>query len=161
MLLDNHRFEALKSEKFIDWGTKEDWIDYLKSMREFKTVVIDVDNTLCEKNLNKLYSELKPRQDVVDRLIQYRKMGFYIILCTGRNMKTYNCNIGLINANTSPTLTFWLGLNGIPYDEIYYGRPWCGEKGFYVCDSTIRPDEFVTLTYEQIQRKLKKCRGNL
>lgn len=159
MLLNDHRFEAIPAFDFEDWGTKEDWMDYLRSMRETKTIVMDVDLTLCEKNLNKPYDELKPREDVIEKLKEYRKKGFYIILHTGRNMKTYNCNLGQINANTAPTLVDWLNYHHIPYDEIYYGKPWCGENGFNVCDSTIRPDEFVTLTYEQILKKLKKCRG--
>ena len=158
MLLNEERFEAIPAFDFEDWGTKEDWMDYLRSIRELKTIVMDVDLTLCEKNLNKPYDELEPKKDVVKTLKKYRKKGFYIILHTGRNMKTYNCNLGQINANTAPTLIWWLGKHDIPYDELYYGKPWCGEKGFNVCDSTIRPDEFVTLTYEEIMKKLKRCR---
>ena len=49
-------------------------------------------------------------------------MGFYIILNTSRNMRTYNGNIGLINKNTAKV--HYLEKYDIPYDEIYYGKPW-------------------------------------
>lgn len=159
MLLDGHRFYALNTQLFIDWGTKEDWFEYLRSQREFRAIVMDVDLTLCEKDLNKPYSELKPKMSIVKKLKEYRKKGFYIILHTGRNMKTYNCNLGQINANTAPTLLVWLNKYDIPYDEIYYGKPWCGKRGFNVCDSTIRPDEFLTLTHSEILKKLTKSRS--
>ncbi len=158
MLLDGNRFMALETCLFIDWGTKEDWFEYLRTQREFRAIVMDVDLTICEKDLGKPYSDLKPREDVVKRLRKYRKSGFYIILHTGRNMKTYNCNLGQINANTAPTLLAWLKKYDIPYDEIYYGKPWCGMVGFNVCDSTIRPDEFLKLSYGDIIKKLTECR---
>jgi len=35
------------------------------------------------------------------KLREYRSAGFYIILYTSRNMRTYGGNIGLIMANTA------------------------------------------------------------
>ena len=46
-----------------------------------------------------------------------------------------------------------MGLNhdmDIPYDEIIYGKPWPGHKGFYVDDRTIRPDEFLNSTIDEL-----------
>ncbi len=66
-------------------------------------------------------------------------------------MRTYEGSIGKINARTLPIIMTWLEENNVPYDEIYVGKPWCGNQGFYVDDKAIRPDEFVQLSYEEIR----------
>lgn len=65
-------------------------------------------------------------------------------------MRTFEGNLGKINANTLPLLVDWMDRNKIPYDEIYIGKPWCGEEGFYVDDKAVRPNEFKSLSYEDI-----------
>ena len=52
-------------------------------------------------------------------------------------MNSYNGNMGLINKNTAKVLSVWLDKWNIPYDEILYGKPWPGHKGFYVDDRTV------------------------
>ena len=69
-------------------------------------------------------------------------------------MRTYDGNLGLINANTSKKLILWLEKYKIIYDEIYFGKPWPGEGGFYVDDRTIRPSEFIKLSYKEINKLL-------
>ena len=49
--------------------------------------------------------------------------GTYIILYTSRNMRSFN-NLGLINKYTSQTLINWLSTNNLPFDELYFGKPW-------------------------------------
>ena len=66
-------------------------------------------------------------------------------------MRTYDGNLGLINANTLPVVMRWLDENDIPYDEILMGKPWCGIDGFYVDDKAVRPNEFKELSYEKIK----------
>ncbi len=120
-------------------------------MKKEKVIVMDIDGTLCPiKSTNQEYQDLFPYSDVVEKLKEYHEMGFYIILNTSRNMRKYNGNIGLINKNTAKVLLFWLDKHAIPYDEIYYGKPWQGKGGFYVDDKTIRPDEFKKLSYDEI-----------
>ena len=120
-------------------------------MKRKKVIVMDIDGTLCPiKTTNQEYQDLHPYSDIVEKLKEYHKMGFYIILNTSRNMRTYNGNVGLINKNTAKILLSWLDIHAIPYDEIYYGKPWQGQGGFYVDDKTVRPDEFKKLSYEEI-----------
>ena len=120
-------------------------------MKRKKVIVMDIDGTLCPiKTTNQEYQDLHPYSDIVEKLKEYHKMGFYIILNTSRNMRTYNGNVGLINKNTAKILLSWLDIHAIPYDEIYYGKPWQGQGGFYVDDKTVRPDEFRKLSYEEI-----------
>ncbi len=120
-------------------------------MKREKVIVMDIDGTLCPiKSSNQEYQDLCPYSDMVEKLKEYHEMGFYIILNTSRNMRTYNGNVGLINKNTAKVLLSWLDNYDIPYDEIFYGKPWQGKGGFYVDDKTIRPDEFKKLTYDEI-----------
>ena len=120
-------------------------------IREEKCIVIDIDGVICEpRKGDESYGELQPRADVVERLREYRRNGFYIIVYSARNMRTYGGNVGLINANTAKVLLAWLERHQIPHDEIHLGKPWPGRGGFYIDDKAIRPDEFVDLSYDRI-----------
>ena len=116
-----------------------------------KAIVCDIDGTLCpKKTTGQSYDDIMPHADMVARLLEYRAAGFYIILHTSRNMNTFDGNIGLINANTAKHLFRWLDRHEIPYDELQVGKPWPGRAGFYVDDRTIRPDEFLKMSYEEV-----------
>lgn len=118
---------------------------------EEKVIVIDVDGTLCDiKREGQSYRDVAPVQPVVDRLAEYRRMGFRVVLHTSRNMRSFQGNVGEINARTLPVLVEWLSRHGVEYDEIHVGKPWPGVGGFYVDDRTVRPSEFVGLSYEQV-----------
>jgi capsule biosynthesis phosphatase len=71
-------------------------------------------------------------------------------------MRTYEGQIGKINANTLPVIIDWLARHEIPYDELHVGKPWCGTDGFYVDDKAIRPSEFLALSHAEIQALLAK-----
>ena len=92
---------------------------------------------------------------VVEKLKEYKSLGFTIVISTSRNMRTYKGNLGEINKNTLPIIIEWLNKHHIPFDEIYMGKPWCGFEGFYVDDKAIRPNELVDLSYEEIQKLIK------
>jgi capsule biosynthesis phosphatase len=116
-----------------------------------RALVMDVDGTLCElRRPDQAYAEVQPIADVVARLREYRAQGFYIILQSSRNMRTYEGNVGLLTARTAPELIDWLARHDIPYDELHLGKPWPGRGGFYVDDRAVRPDEFCRLSYEEI-----------
>ena len=119
-----------------------------------KKIVIDLDQTIAFKGQSDDYSQCTPDFKVRERLIEYRKLGFAICIFTARNMRKYDGNIGLINAVTLPVIIQWLTKHDIPFDEIIVGKPWCGESGFYVDDRAIRPDEFVKLSFKQIEKLL-------
>ena len=71
-------------------------------------------------------------------------------------MRTHGGNIGRIMCHTAPVLVDWLARNEIPYDELHFGKPWCGHDGFYVDDRAIRPREFVTLELEEIEAVIRR-----
>lgn len=115
-----------------------------------KKIVIDLDLTLTKGKGQLGYEDAAVNYDVLDRLLNYKKNGFYIVINTSRNMNSFNGNIGKINKYTLPEIINWLDNNNIPYDEIYIGKPWCGFDGFYVDDKAIRPSEFISNSYEEI-----------
>lgn len=114
-----------------------------------KRLIFDLDDTLCTTQ-NGDYANAQPITEVIEKLREYHRQGFTIIINTSRNMRTYQGNIGAINKNTLPIITEWLDRHDIPYDELYVGKPWCGFEGFYVDDKAIRPDELVKLSYAEI-----------
>jgi hypothetical protein len=121
--------------------------------------VFDIDGTLCPvKKKEERYEDLVPFSDMLDKLRYYKENGARIILYTSRNMNSYSGNIGLINKYTAAVLTEWLKKWDIPYDEIVYGKVWPGHKGFYVDDRTIRPDEFLKYSLDELEDICKKSR---
>lgn len=118
-----------------------------------KTLIVDLDGTItvdteCE------YEKKPANKEMIKKLLEYKKIGFKIVINTSRNMKTYQGNIGKINVNTLPKIIEWLNKHNIPYDEIIVGKPWCGEDGFYVDDKAIRPSEFISKSYDEIKKLL-------
>lgn len=119
------------------------------------TLVVDIDGTLCGiRPAQQSYADLIPSAPMLDRLREYQTKGYRILLYTSRNMNTYKNNVGLINKHTAPMLLDWLAKWDVPYDEILFGKPWPRKKGFYIDDRTVRPDEFLSMSEEEIQKML-------
>lgn len=122
-----------------------------------KRLIFDLDQTLCVAT-DRDYANARPRRDVIDKLRAYRAEGFQIVISTSRNVQTFGGNIGRINAHTLPVVIDWLNRHRVPFDEIYVGKPWCGEEGFYVDDRAVRPSEFLSCSREEIARLLERER---
>lgn len=127
-------------------------------LNEF-TLIFDIDGTLCPiKKKEERYEDLIPYSDIVNKLREYKEQGSRIVLFTSRNMNSYNGNLGLINKNTAKILLKWLEKWDIPYDEIIYGKPWPGHHGFYVDDRSVRPDEFMNYSLDELEKLCNKSR---
>jgi len=120
-----------------------------------KNLIIDLDNTLTLGNTSN-YKNVKPNNQTIQTLIEYKKKGFNITIFTSRNMRTYEGNIGKINKYTLPIILEWLEKYNVPFDEVIVGKPWCGYDGFYIDDKAIRPSEFNSLNYNEIKKLLDK-----
>lgn len=116
-------------------------------------IIMDLDDTISFTTEGN-YKDAIPNLAVIEKMRYFKANGFSIAIATSRNMRTYEGNIGKINANTLPIIIEWLAQHNVPYDEIYTGKPWCGPEGFYVDDRAIRPDEFVELSPEAIKKRL-------
>lgn len=134
-------------------------------IREYEglTFIFDIDGTLCPiKGKDERYEDVVPYKSMVERIQEYKAGGAKIVLFTSRNMNSYNGNIGLINAHTAKIVLNWLEKWEIPYDEIIYGKPWPGHNGFYVDDRTVRPDEFLTKSVDELNEicRAGRCKNN-
>ncbi len=107
-----------------------------------RTLIVDIDKTICHKDAKDDYSNAKPIQEFCKALKKADEMGIYIVLFTSRNMRTYNGSLGLINKFTSPKLINWLKENNVPYDEIYFGKPW-GKSVSYIDDKSLSIKDFL------------------
>lgn len=107
-----------------------------------KTIVVDIDGTFCGKPVDGDYSKCKPIEAVCEKLRFENSIGTYIILHTSRNMRSFNGNLGLINKHTASILTSWLLRNNIPYDELYFGKPW-GKDLAYIDDKSLPIEKFI------------------
>jgi capsule biosynthesis phosphatase len=132
---------------------------YEPMITQEKVVVIDVDGTLADRRgVGQSYADVSVMTSVVQKVRSLKKQGYWIILYTSRNMRTHDGNIGKIMRHTAPVLIEWLAHHEIPYDELHFGKPWCGHDGFYVDDRAIRPREFVTLDLEEIEAIFRRDR---
>ncbi|WP_296598576.1 HAD hydrolase family protein [Phenylobacterium sp.] len=121
-----------------------------------KRLVFDLDGTLALDEPGLGYADRRPNLELVAKLREYRALGFEIVICSARNMRTHQNSIGKINALTLPVILAWLDRHEIPYDEVHVGKPWCGTEGFYVDDKAVRPSEFTSLSLEEIQALLAR-----
>ena len=118
-------------------------------------IIVDVDDTITIHKSADSYDAKQPNMAVVEKLREYQSRGFEIILYTARNMYTHKGDLSKINLKTAPILLEWLEEHNVPCDGLIMGKPWCGNGGFYVDDKSIRPDEFVNLTYAEIKKLIE------
>jgi capsule biosynthesis phosphatase len=120
-------------------------------IEKHKALVIDVDGTLCPiKEPHESYANLAVEPRMRRRLMELKQEGWRIILYSSRGMRTYDGDAGQIYANVLPVLLDWLKRNDVPFDEIQMAKPWPGNDGFYVDDRTVRPREFLELSFEEL-----------
>ena len=99
-------------------------------------IAIDIDGTLCEfRKGHQTYAQVAPLPGAVDKVRGLKAAGHYIILLTARHMKTCGGNVGLVVARQGRTLLTWLDNHGIPYDEIWFGKP---QADVYIDDNAFR-----------------------
>ncbi len=128
----------------------------MKMNENSKKIICDLDNTITIENSGVSYANKEPNQEVIKKLLEYREMGYEIIIHTARNMKSFQSDLSKINIYTIPIITNWLDRNNVPYDGLIVGKPYCGAEGFYVDDRSIRPDEFLNYSKEEILKLLEK-----
>jgi len=128
-------------------------------IKKNKIIILDVDQTIAMKKTNEMtYADVGVVESVKLRMLELKEQGYWIILSSSRNMLTYEGNLGKIIKHTAPVMIDWLDKHNIPYDEIHFGKPWCGLDGFYVDDRAIRPREFTTLSLDEIAELIERDR---
>lgn len=99
-------------------------------------ICIDLDGVISElKQSGQTYLDVAPVEGAIDKIKNLKEAGHYIIINTARHMKTCGSNLGLINARITKMTLDWLEKYDIPYDEIYFGKPWAQ---IYIDDNAFR-----------------------
>lgn len=97
-----------------------------------KRFCFDLDNTLVTyPTVKGDYTTVKPIEKNINFLKYLKSFGNTIIIYTARRMKTHHGNIGKINADIGKITFETLENFNIPYDEIYFGKPYAD---FYIDD---------------------------
>jgi capsule biosynthesis phosphatase len=109
-------------------------------------IAIDLDGTICPiKHPHQSYAELAPLPGAVERMRALHAAGHYIILVTARHMATCGSNLGQVMQQTGKTTFDWLARHGIPYDEMYFGKP---NAEVYIDDRALRFSHWHEITDE-------------
>jgi len=104
-----------------------------------KTLVVDIDGTLCEQTLGGTdYALAGPRKDVITAINLAYVNGWKVVLYTARGMSTLTAAA----ADRAYRLMTeeWLEDHEVMYQELRFGKP---PATYYVDDKAMRPDEFV------------------
>jgi len=139
-------------------------------------ICFDLDNTLVSYPIiPNDYTTVKPLQKNIDYLKYLKKFGHTIIIYTARKMKSSGSNIGLVNKNVGKITFDTLEKFDIPYDEIYFGKPYADfyiddlafnaytdlekELGFY--QNNIDPREFNNISKQTLEIIKKESKNKL
>lgn len=99
-------------------------------------ICIDLDGVVAGfKGEGDTYADVLPIPGAIEKLRDFKKNGHYVILYTARHMKTCKGNVGLVTARVGGITLDWLKKHEIPYDEIYFGKPWAD---VYIDDNAFR-----------------------
>ncbi|WP_420600850.1 glycosyltransferase family 2 protein [Flagellimonas sp.] len=110
-------------------------------MRENK-LIIDLDNTITIDDKSRDYPD-KPVNNLVKDTISKSTDKFDVTIFTARNMKSLKGDLKRIHEHTRPIALKWLEENNVHFDDVIFGKPYCGEEGHYVDDKNISIEEFV------------------
>jgi capsule biosynthesis phosphatase len=145
MINDNKIFQAniIKKSDFDCVGTPFQLKMYAMNNQikksNIKRYCFDLDNTLVTfPEIKNDYSSVKPIYKNIEVLRRLKSFGNTIIIYTARRMKTHNGNVGKINKDIGKITLDTLEKFDIPYDELYFGKPYAD---FYIDDLAINACE--------------------
>lgn len=147
MIDDKIRIQSKKINGYICLGTP----DQLKSAssniesKEKLRVCFDLDNTLVTyPKIKSDYSSVKPIKKNIDFLKFLKNLGHTIIIYTARRMKTHNGDVGKLTKDIGMVTLKTLEDFEIPYDEIYFGKPYAN---YYIDDLAIK-------SYDDLEKEI-------
>lgn len=117
-----------------------------------KRYCFDLDNTLVSfPKIKNDYTSVEPIKENIKFLKYLKKMGNYIIIYTARRMKTHNSNKGKLMKDIGKITFDTLEKFDIPYDEIYFGKPYAD---FYIDDLAIN-------CFNELEKELGFYKSNI
>jgi capsule biosynthesis phosphatase len=138
LLKNNIDIYGIEFSSFINLGTPHAVKIFASNFNQNTTkyrFCFDIDNTLLtHPTIKKDYTSVKPISKNIDLVKFLHSQGHTIILNTARRMKTHNGNIGKVQADICKVTLDSLAKYEIPYDEIYFGKPYAH---FYIDDLAV------------------------
>ena len=140
MIKDNFVFnyKVIKKNKWICLGTPIQLRQFCDDQNENnikKRICFDLDNTLVTyPKISGDYNTVEPIYKNINYLKYLKKKGNVIIIYTARRMRTHNGNNGKIMADIGQLTFNTLNKYDIPYDEIYFGKPYAD---YYIDDLAV------------------------
>ena len=108
-------------------------------------ICFDLDNTLVTfPSILGDYTTVDPIQKNIDYLKYLHTFGHTIIIYTARKMRSSDGNIGKVNSSIGKITFDTLDKFEIPYDEIYFGKPYAD---FYI-------DDLAVNCFEDLEKEL-------
>ena len=175
MLVDGEIFYGLKISEsdFTCIGTPHLLkINTIKASKESSKMrfCFDLDYTLVRAKIDPEtgiidYENTEPIERNIKFLQYLKSMGHKIIIQTARRMRTHEGSIGKLMADIGPITFSTLAKYNIPYDEIYFGKPWAD---YYIDDRAIdsyhdleKELGYYSLTVpERSHNHIDFCKGN-
>jgi capsule biosynthesis phosphatase len=138
MIEKGEKFIPVKVDDFYVLGTPQQIIQFSKTYEiPKKRFCFDLDNTLVTyPKVDGDYTTAEPISDTINYLKKLKEKGHTIIIYTARRMRTHNGNVGGVIADIGKITIDTLDKYGIPYDEIYFGKPYAH---FYIDDLMVNP----------------------
>lgn len=117
----------------------------IKELIKPKRYCFDLDNTLVTyPKIKNDYSSVMPIENNIKILRMLKKMGNEIIIHTARRMKTHKGNVGKVISDISKITIETLEKFNIPYDELYFGKPYAD---YYI-------DDLAVSAYSNLEKEL-------
>lgn len=150
MIQNGHKFQHAKVniDKYICLGTplhlrlfcnnlpRINALNHQQTLKP-KRYCFDLDNTLVTyPQIKGDYTTVEPIKHNITFLKYLKKLGNTIIIYTARRMKTHSGNQGKLLADIGKITFDTLDKFEIPYDEIYFGKPYAD---YYIDDLAISP----------------------
>lgn len=106
-----------------------------------KTIVIDLDGTLCgQTSGGDEYRWAMPKRAMIDKLWDYYEAGWQIIIHTARGMKSCDGDADFAENRYGEMTETWLWENEVPFSKLIFGKP-AGDM--YVDDKGVSIEGFL------------------
>ena len=128
--------------------TKRFSYEVISDYRDKMRIVFDLDGVICElKKPSESYADVTPKNDIIEKMRDLKKDGHYLIIHTGRHMRTCNGDVSKVIEKIGKITEDWLEKWKVPYDELIFGKPYAD---IYIDDLAI---EFSTK--EKLDKKIE------
>jgi len=132
MIKDGELFRGINVEHFRCTGTPDQLNLFLKEIEngkfkcnKIKRFCFDLDNTLVTyPEIIGDYTTVKPKKENIDTVRKLKRLGHHIIIHTARRMRTHHGDVKAVEAEIKELTIETLKEFDIPYDELYFGKPY-------------------------------------